>query len=509
MGLQMENLNLKIGYCTCIKISLVVLILFFASNINAQTYEWVKGCTGPYLYLNQVLCSDVNGDVITAETYQQSRSFGGFSVITQRYTDFLAIKYLKSGEIKWFVNSIGLGYNSISDICTDSLGNVYLCGRFSETMYVNGLSLIAANGKLEAFLIKVTKQGNVQWGRVIKCEEEIHKIAVNKAGEIYIAGNFAQSVTIGGTVFNSNSYNLGIYLAKFSSDGTQQWAKAFYTANKNYFFKALDCDNYDNLYLAGEVTESWLHGAGYIYLLKTDSNGQVIWEKTDTRFKEKVVDMDVNSNNRFNLVVNFENNQDQIKTIVYSYDFNGNQKYRVAFDNVYPLGIAVDNKGNSFLTSFIGKSITIGTYSFLCTDSYNDGIITKISPAGKVIWAEQISGRYDVRPYAICLDKTGNVLFNGYSVLNAIFGELSFTGCTYVVKMADNAIFTSVTPQMGQYEINFGETNINIAANFTSVDVVNVTYFPGLVPPNSVLPAGIIKNAQYYWKVNSTNSVFF
>jgi hypothetical protein len=115
----------------------------------------------------------------------------------------------------------------------------------------------------------------------------------------------------------------------------------------------------------------------------------------------------------------------------------------------YVNGIAVDSSGNVFMTgAFLGtgdfdpgKGVDLlpGNQKY---GQYYDAFLLKLTPDGKLAWADDIGGRFDDVPEGIALDPKGNPVITGYFTRSADFDPTAgvFTkdaigrGATFVAK---------------------------------------------------------------------------
>ncbi len=92
-------------------------------------------------------------------------------------------------------------------------------------------------------------------------------------------------------------------------------------------------------------------------------------------------------------------------------------------------GIVVDASGDIYITGFMrSSSITFGGIMY-SNASYpqDDGIISKLDPAGNVLWLHGMHGTGRERGSKICMDPSENLFATGYSWSNPVF----FSGSIY------------------------------------------------------------------------------
>lgn len=121
--------------------------------------------------------------------------------------------------------------------CSDNSGNSYLIGSFSSSsMVVGGTTLTNAGiASSDIFLIKYDSAGTVQWAKSYGTanNDEGRYIAVDDSGNIYITGHFNGASLTMGSITLTNSGNDDIFIAKLNPTGTVVWATGVGNANDN------------------------------------------------------------------------------------------------------------------------------------------------------------------------------------------------------------------------------------------------------------------------------------
>jgi hypothetical protein len=203
------------------------------------------------------------------------------------------VKYNTSGTAQWGtrVEASGTGAGAEAfDVATDSSGNVYMCGRYG---YATNLSMYNANNTLfgtlrgssnnAGFVVKYNTSGTVQWGAVIVGTTGTYAtgITVDSSGNVYVSGNYAQTVTF----YNSNDTSFGtltdavgtggFYVVKYNSSGTVQWI----VSTGSFFGEVyrISIDSSANVYITGQGS------GGYTCIIqKRNSSGTLQWTARGT-----------------------------------------------------------------------------------------------------------------------------------------------------------------------------------------------------------------------------------
>ena len=136
------------------------------------------------------------------------------------YTDdaFVA-KYDTSGTVQWARGFGGGDYDNGYGIATDSSGNVYVTGGFTGSVTIGpGTTLTGSEFFENAFVAKYDTSGTVQWATSIDGtgSDNGYGIATDSGGNVYVVGDYTNgSITIGSTTLTSAG-TTDAFVAKYS-----------------------------------------------------------------------------------------------------------------------------------------------------------------------------------------------------------------------------------------------------------------------------------------------------
>ena len=252
----------------------------FASNdlwlvkVNAQgDIEWQKtfGGNQPDMALDNPSGMKVSVDggyLISGYTGSNDGDFDtGCSII-----DGFLMKVDNSGNLQWVYKACGNGDDYIMAVTEKSDSSVFLLGNTAST---NG-NVSVQNGNLTNFVARLSSSGTVQWIKYLggTGDDMMRSIKLLSDGNLIITGE-STSPNITG---NTNDGNDNIYLAKISSaDGSIIWEKCI-----DYGSGIIAKEDKDgNIVIVGlnhEASDN--HGATDFYVVKTDSNGNVLDKKS-------------------------------------------------------------------------------------------------------------------------------------------------------------------------------------------------------------------------------------
>ena len=113
-------------------------------------------------------------------------------------------------------------------LAVDGAGNVYVAGRFIQQASFDGLPLQSTGSSQDVFLAKYDPQGTIVWVRRAggPGDDSAIGIGVDAAGNAYVTGYFADGTCTFGTTPLTGPGYYDVFLAKYDPQGTLQWARA-------------------------------------------------------------------------------------------------------------------------------------------------------------------------------------------------------------------------------------------------------------------------------------------
>lgn len=223
---------------------LLLALLFICFKMNAQTptFEWAT-MTGNnqnlYVYDN---ATDSAGNVYLTGEYSGTVDFDpgtGTQMQTATSTggrDIFVLKLDSTGVFGWVKTYGGTGVDFGQRITVDNTGNVFVGGRFQNSVNFAGYGGFASNGDYDGFLLKIDATGILQW--VIDLSgggaEGFTGLETDNSGNVYTTGFFrTATATLGG--LNSTSatlilagagINYDFFVAKYNTNGEIIWSNS-------------------------------------------------------------------------------------------------------------------------------------------------------------------------------------------------------------------------------------------------------------------------------------------
>ena len=152
-------------------------------------------------------------------------------------------------------------------VANDSSGNFYVTGYTS-----GGLDGNTNSGGSDIFLVKYYDNGTKQWTKQLgtSSSDTGNEVTVDSSGNVYVTG-----YTQGG-LDGTNAGNSDLFVVKYNSSGTKQWAKQLGTSSNDYA-TGVATDSSGNVYVtgntSGELDGNTNSGSTDIFLVKYNSSG--------------------------------------------------------------------------------------------------------------------------------------------------------------------------------------------------------------------------------------------
>ncbi len=447
-------------------------LLFSAGHSNAQapSYQWVnEGYPAPGIFPPQVvgtaIAIDAAGNSFVTGTYAGRTLFGSGSDTIPVFENsagsddngntYLA-KYDNAGKILWVrtgeVRQHYAGFNYGSGVAVDAAGNSYIAGTFHDSTNIGGTVLTTvSNNHSGCFIAKYDASGNLIWAKKGGSGDMYAAgIAVDASGNSYLSGQMSYNGTIAGNAF-SNSF----FVSKYDTNGDPVWAVG---NQNNCFGNAIACSG-SSVFVTGYYYGTPSFGSTtladpvaantHFFVVKLDLSGAYVWAQGNTS-----TDVHTTSN-------------------AYS--------------------VAADNSGNCFVAGTYSSEMKFGTTDVLSgTATQTNSFLLKYNSSGAEQWAKSFistNGDGDFNN-AVCTDNSGNAYITGSFAYTTNFGAstLSSPPGSFAAKFNPSGTNLWATYAGGTFgkaiAANAGGVNFTgkfqYSATFGTLTVSNPGFFPAM-----------------------------
>jgi hypothetical protein len=441
---KLINIKLPVTLALCF---IIVLAAFFA---EAQTLKFQKVYGGySYDYGNDLVQTADSGYLLLCT----SNSFSNSS-------DIYLLKVDQQGNYEW---QRTYGGNEIEGACKIKFtqdGNIAMAGHTSSYL----------NNSYDFYLIKANLNGDTLWTKHYGTNE-------------WDFANSMDTCADGGFIMAGKTYDTGnafsdILIVKTDTDGNEQWRK---TIGGNKDDVANSIISIPDGYLICGTTESIGAGLKDIYLVKTDLNGDFVWERTfgDILDDEGAAiyqnsDGIIVVSGRFTLT-SFPNN---FNTFLYKIRSNGLIYWTSQNSSI---GI-VNNKINSVIEGFNRGITSVGSFD-PNSPGINDMFIFINDSTANYVESGTYGGSFE--DYGKSIIKTSDYGYAAIGTTNSFGMGLSNI---YFIKT------DTLTPSVGTLSVlvNLKETNQLVAAQnlvypnpFSHSSTINIDFPASIVASNA------------------------
>jgi len=208
-----------------------------------------------------------NWDLDEASSIQQT-SDGGYIVAGDTFSsgagaaDLWIMKLNSDGSVAWQKTYGGSETDSPSSIQQTSDGGYIVAGSTD--------SFGVSPGSFDVWVLKLNSDGSVDWQKTYggSGDDFAHSIQQTADGGYTVAGR-------------SSSFGEGsedFWVLKLKSDGSVDWEKTYGGSGIDFAYSIQQTS--DGGYIVAGYTNSFGAGDDDIWVLKLDSNGEVVWQKT-------------------------------------------------------------------------------------------------------------------------------------------------------------------------------------------------------------------------------------
>jgi len=277
-------------------------------------------------------------------------------------------------------------------VTVDTNDNIYVAGNFADTVSFGGAPLVSA-GSFDMFLAKYSPAGVHQWSvryGGTGNEQNIIAIALDPSGNIFVGGNFSGTINLGGTNLVAGG-GIDMFLAKYTSLGVHVWSQKMGGIGTDALLGIAAASNGDVL-ICGSFVGTVNFGGGPISSQGSD-----------------------------------------VDSIIVRYDATGAWVWQKTFANLSggvdrATGVAVDPSGNVIVIGFFQAQINLGGGALFSTNSSIDIYVAKFNSAGTYIWGMIRGGPNTDKTTALAVDPSGNIIACGLFQTSTELGGGAMTG---------------------------------------------------------------------------------
>lgn len=329
-------------------------------------------------------------------------------------------------------------------VAADAGGNVVITGSFGGAVNFGGEDL-ASGGGMDVFVAKLGGDGAHRWSKRFGDAENQYAtdVAVDKDGNILVAGYFTGVIDLGGGALESAGAT-DAFVAKFNGDGDHVWSYPLGDA-MSQAARSVRADAQGNVVLVGDYQGTLIvggnpltpKGLNDIFIVKLSPQGTVLFSKSaggpGNDFAARVL-TDAGSGilllGSFAGSIDFEGGATETSNggfdvVLVKLDPSGNYQWSGAFGNSLDddaKDVAIDGEGSIVVAGDFASELSVGGPVLSCQGK-TDVFVAKFDSSGGHVWSRGFGDAEMQRVRAIDVDSRGNIVVAG-----EFSGELSFGG---------------------------------------------------------------------------------
>jgi hypothetical protein len=273
----------------------------------------------------------------------------------------------------WANSGGSKGYDQALSIAVDTAGNVFVAGFYTDSAVFSGTTIHSSKGN-HFFLAKYSSTGILSWIRFspVKGRSQATGVCISQNKYLYLTGYFTDSLRLGGALLYSASGTNNFFLAKYDLNGSIQWATGDAVSGLD-LRKAVSSDAAGNAYVCGSFS-----GSGNFF------DKEIISKGSDDIFLTK-------------------------------FDPDGNVLWAKSFgskvnDGAYAIGVS--RSGKIVITGSFGDTAFFGVTK-LAAKGTTDIFLAAFDAEGNSIWARQANDTIIGSGKALAIDADENIYLTG------------------------------------------------------------------------------------------------
>lgn len=277
---------------------------------------WVKKFGGPMSDRAYDIKVDNNGDIVVSGQYFGTVNFGGQTLQSvSNSKDIFVIKMNPQGDVIWAISEGGSMGDNMYALAIDQQNNIILTGQFAGSMNMAGQTFNSVmnpdlnQASYDIFVSKYDSNGTAIWAMhgAAKYEDRGMALGTDNQNNIYLAGQFSDTLNFAGQTYNNSGYNVG-FITKINPNGQIQWFNRMTAGMVLPYDLVVGADN--QISICGDFLGNLMHHgtngvqtlthdyAKKVFVSTVNSSGQVQWQRalgSDSEISARGIARDANN----------------------------------------------------------------------------------------------------------------------------------------------------------------------------------------------------------------------
>lgn len=436
--------------------------IYVAKYSPAGVLIWKKRFGGNFSDRAYDLVLDNQNNIIITGQFFGTVNFDGVTISSAGNSkDIFLAKLDNSGVTLWARAEGGPQAENAYGVAVDNNDNVILTGQYlgnstlGDQSFTSQINPVTGLYSYDLFVSKYSSSGVPAWVTVGNAKYEDRGLAVDTDddGNVYLTGQFSDTLVFANTTFNNNAYNLG-FVAKLNPDGTLNW----FNRIQGGLVLAYDL----------EVSEQTIHVVG-------DCKNNLIYQNgnspqtTTSQYDNSIFNLKINLNGTFDWCL-LLNSLNQLSARSVSLDADKNVYITGSFSCSWtqfhtPASPLFNSVG--FRDAYLWKTLNSGTLAYVKTFGGTDedmGHGVAIKPNGEAVICgsymqnmhyPNVNGDISFGNYTMnyTQDPTNNINYfsDGDSSSNSFITNAiddASVDYNYFVNMSSDSLFGNIVPDL-------------------------------------------------------------
>jgi hypothetical protein len=188
---------------------------------------WIWHVAGSLDQEADALAVDTNGNVVATGTFAGTMTLGADTYTATANDGWLASLDAGTGAVQWSKTFGGTGSDYGRDVTVDAGGDIYLVGDFADSIDL-GAGPVNDQTDDEGFVARLDSAGNLAWLYPLLGDgaEEVWSVALDPAGNVLVLGEFDGDIDLGGGVVASLG-EIDAFVVRLTAGGAYGWSTVF------------------------------------------------------------------------------------------------------------------------------------------------------------------------------------------------------------------------------------------------------------------------------------------
>ena len=184
---------------------------------------WALSGGGPSTDVGKSIALDGAGNVYVGGWFDKSMTLGTFKLTAKGHDDPFVARISPAGKVQWAESGGSSGGDGLSDLSTDSKGNTTITGIYNTTASF-GMHQVTSKGKMEIYAARLDPTGKFVWAASAggTGKDGGNAVALDSAGNAYITGFTGSTATFGTHKLVAGG-SWRFFVARLSTTGKFSW----------------------------------------------------------------------------------------------------------------------------------------------------------------------------------------------------------------------------------------------------------------------------------------------